>query len=149
MLGDDIAAALPVLQAEAESMFGCTFDVFSPSPDPVVVDGLEVQGYNDEAPTPGKVQGGSQSAADTATREVTVGGVSRPVLAGGLHIPVSATVPVAGDRGVGWEYLCKAVAAPGDQALVGRRYLVVNVPAKNYATARRLDVVEVGAPEEA
>jgi len=106
------------------------------------VDDIEVQVYADEEPTFGKVQGGSQSTSDTATRYVKVGGVERPVLAAGLHIPISAVVPKAGDRGVGWEYECTAVTDPADQALVGRRYLVVNVPAKTYATARRLDVVE-------
>lgn len=135
-------------QALAESLFGCTFDAYSPN-GTTTVSGLEVQAYAAEGSTPGKVQGGSQSTADTATREVTVGGVSQPVLAGGLHIPVSAPVPTAGDRGIGWEYQCAAVGSPGDQALVGRRYLVVNVPAKTYATARRLDVVEVPVPEGA
>jgi hypothetical protein len=107
------------------------------------VNGLEVPAYATEGTTPGKIQGGSASTADTATEFVTVGGVRRPLLRGGLHIPISAPVPVAGDRGIGWEYACTAVASPGDPALVGRRYLVWSVPAKLYATARRLDVVEV------
>jgi hypothetical protein len=111
------------------------------------VDGLEVQAYAQHDDTVGKVQGGSASTQDTATEFIQIGGVKRPIMRGGLHIPVGAPVPVAGDRGVGWEYHCIAVATPGDQSLVGRWYLVVNVPAKTYATARRLDVVEVPIPE--
>lgn len=140
------AAAMTAGQSAAEALMGCTFDAHSPN-GTTTVDGLQVQAYANEGSTPGKVQGGSTSTADTATEFVTVGGVRRPLLRGGLHIPVGAPVPRAGDRGVGWEYHCTAVAAPGDQALVGRWYLVVNVPAKSYATARRLDVVEVPAPE--
>jgi hypothetical protein len=52
-------------------------------------------------------------------------------------------VPTAGDQGIGWEYLCTAVGAHDDPTLLGRRFLVVNAPAKSFATARRLDVVEV------
>lgn len=108
-----------------------------------VVGGLEVPAYADEGSTVGKVQAPSAQAGDTPTRTVTVGGVSRPVLAGGLHIPVGSDLPVAGDQGVGWEYECTSVGAVSDASLVGRRFLVVGVPAKSFATARRLDVVEV------
>lgn len=139
-------SVLPFLQRQAESLMGCTFAVYSPNDTPAIVDGLEVQQYDPQGTTPGKVQGGSASTADTATEYVTIGGVQRPLMRGGLHIPVSATIPVAGDQGVGWEYQCSTVADPGDQSLVGRRYLVVNAPAKTYATARRLDVVEVEVP---
>jgi hypothetical protein len=52
-------------------------------------------------------------------------------------------VPTAGDQGIDWEYLCTAVGAHDDPTLLGRRFLVVNAPAKSFATARRLDVVEV------
>lgn len=139
-------ARLGAFQARAESLFGCTFAAYSPN-GTTTVDGLEVQAYAAQGTTSGKVQGGSSSTQDTATREVTVGGVSRPVLVGGLHIPVSAPVPVAGDLGVGWVYHCTAAVAPADVALMGRWFLVVNAPAKTYATARRLDVVEVPVPE--
>lgn len=119
-----------------------TFTAYSPNGF-TTVSGLEVPAYADEGDTPGKIQGGSASTADTATEYVTVGGVRRPLLRGGLHIPISAPLPRAGDRGVGWEYECTAVGALSDPSLAGRRYLVVNVPAKSLATARRLDVVEV------
>lgn len=108
-----------------------------------IVGGIETQAYAAEGTTRGKLQGSSASVADAATRMVTVGGVSRPVLAGGLHVPVSADLPVAGDRGVGWEYEVTAIDSHDDPTLLGRRFLVVGVPAKSFATARRLDVVEV------
>jgi hypothetical protein len=65
------------------------------------------------------------------------------VLRAGLHIPISSDLPTAGDRGVGWEYEVTAIDSFDDPTLLGRRFLVVNAPAKSFATARRLDVVEV------
>lgn len=130
-------------RAEAESLFLDTFAAFSPNGTTTDADGFEVPAYADEGSTPGKVQGQSSQASDTYSRTVTVGGVERQVLQGGLHIPLSAPVPAAGDRGIGWEYVCTAVGPATDPALLNRRYLVVSTPAKSYATARRLDVVEV------
>jgi len=86
------------------------------------------------------MSGQSQQSQDPYTREVTVAGVARPVLQGGLSIPVGATMPA-----VGWEYQVTAVGASDDPQLKGRRFHVVSVPAKSFATARRLDVVEVPA----
>ena len=119
-----------------------TLAAYSPNGS-TTVGGLEVQAYASEGATPGKVQGGSASTADTATEYVTIGGVRRPLLRGGLHIPVSAALPAAGDQGVGWEYVVTALGPSDDPTLLSRRYLVVNVPAKSFATARRLDVAEV------
>lgn len=119
-----------------------TFTAYSPNGF-TTVSNLQVPAYASEGLTAGKVQGGTASTRDPVTRTVTIGGVVRPVLEGGLHIPISATVPMAGDRGIGWEYLCTAVGPNDDPALLNRRYLVVSVPAKSFATARRLDVVEV------
>lgn len=119
-----------------------TFTAYSPN-GYTTVSNLKVPAYADQGSTPGKVQGGAASTRDPVSRTVMVGGVERPVLEGGLHIPLSAPVPKAGDRGIGWEYLCTAVGPLDDPALLNRRYLVVSVPAKSFATARRLDVVEV------
>lgn len=151
-LAGRVAGRIARGQAAAEALFGCTFEAYAPS-GKNIVDGLQVQQYQlqpftgEVEGTPGKVQGGAASTRDPVSRTITIGGVARPVLEGGLHIPISAPVPKAGDRGIGWEYKCTAVVAPGDPALVGRWFLVVSVPAKTYATARRLDVVEVSVPE--
>lgn len=107
-------------------------------------DGFEVPEFDPQATHKGKAQAGARDGDDTTTRYVNVGGVDRPVLAGGLHIPIGAPVPVASEqRGQATEYVVTAVGAVDDPALLGRRYMVVNAPVKSFATARRLDVVEV------
>ena len=150
MLGNDIRAALPELQAHAESMMTLTLTAYSPAGATKDADGYDVQQYADEGETPGKIQGGSQAGKDTQTRYVNVGGTERPVLAGGLHIPLdrfifdmSLLIVADEQRGVGWEFEVSELGPHDDPALLGRRYLVVEVPAKSYATARRLSVVEV------
>lgn len=106
--------------------------------------GYEVPALTPGTPVPGKVQSGSQAGSDTATRYVKVGSVERPVLAAGLHIPITAAVPMAGEqRGLGTEYVVTAVGPADDTALLNRRFLVVAVPVKSFATARRLDVIEL------
>lgn len=108
--------------------------------------GLEVPTFTTGATTPGKVQAPSAQAGDTSTRTVTIGGVERPVLTAGLHLPISAAVPNAGQphiAGGAWEYVVTAIGTHDDPALLGNRYRVVEVPAKSFATARRLDVIEI------
>jgi hypothetical protein len=136
-------AEINELRADAESMMTLTLKAWEPN-GTALVDGYKQQTYADRGTTIGKVQGSSQAGRDPEARTVRIGEVERPVLAGGVHIPISATVPVGGlQRGKGWEYEVVAVGAGDDPALVGRRYLVVEVPVKSKATARRLDVVEV------
>lgn len=101
------------------------------------VDGLDEQTWVEQDVTRGKVSGRSRDS-DTNTRTVTIGGVERVVAEGGLHLPLDAELPA-----IGWEYVCTAVGPSSDPSLLGRRWRVVDVPAKSYATARRLDVVEV------
>lgn len=144
-LNDDITRALPELRRQAESMMTLTLAAYSPNglmPGP---GGYDVPSFNPEGQTFGKIQAGSQAGGDTSTRYVKIGGTDRPVLTGGLHIPITAKVPNPGEErgqvGGGWEYVVTAVGPCDDPALLGRRYLVVGVPAKSYATARRLDVV--------
>jgi len=122
-----------------------TLTPYSPTGDTTTdADGYRVPEYAAGTPTVGKVASGTQAGSDTPTRYVSIGGVERPVLSGGLHIPIGAPVPVAGEqRGHGWEYVVTTVGREDDPALLGRRFLVVGVPVKSHATARRLDVVEV------
>lgn len=144
-LNDDITAALPEMRRQAESMMTLTLAAYSPTGLTKDADGYDVPTFTFEGQTFGKVQAGAQAGGDTATRYVTIGGVERPVLASGLHIPITAKVPSPGEErgqiGGGWEYLVTTVGPLDDLALLGRRYLVVGVPAKSKATARRLDVV--------
>jgi hypothetical protein len=141
-LNDDVARALPEMRRQAESMMTLTLAAYSPNGTTKDGDGYDVPQFNPEGQTFGKVQAGAQAGGDTPTRYVKIGGVERPVLSGGLHIPIAAKVPVASEqRGHAWEYVVTALGPLDDPALLGRRYLVVGVPAKSYATARRLDVV--------
>ena len=126
-----------------------TLTAYSPNGTPTDADGYQVPDYLDEGDTPGKVQAGTRAGQDAPTRYVSVGGVDRPVITGGLHIPLDMFVldglliAASDQRGIGWEFEVISIGPDDDPALLGRRYLVVGVPVKSYATARRLDVVEV------
>lgn len=136
MLNAAIEQTLPLLRAEAEGTMRDSFTAYAFTSSKV--DDLDVQARVSQGVTPGKVAGPSAAAADTQARTVSVGGTERLVVEGGLHIPIAAPFPA-----IGWEYVCDSVGPASDPALVGRRWRVVDVPAKSYATARRLDVVEV------
>lgn len=131
-------------RAMAEALMSDTFMAYAPNGEFTTdAHGDQVPDYDPMGSTFGKAQGTSAVGKDSVTRTVVIGGVDRPVVEGGLQIPLSAPLPVAGPRGTGWEYVCTAVGPLSDPALLGRRWLVENVPAKSYATARRLDVAEV------
>lgn len=100
-------------------------------------DGEEEPVYADEFTTRCRV--GGPNRADTPTvRTVEIGGVERPVIEGGLRLPVG--VPAVRR---GWLFEITAVGGTSDPRLVGRKYLIQDDPVKTSATARRLDVVEV------
>lgn len=147
---DAIESALPDLRREAEAMMTLTLSAYRPDGTTTDANGYEVPafalvpyaaGVND---TPGKVQSGSQSGSDAPTRYVSIGGIERPVIEAGLHLPIGAPVPVGSQQqGLAWEYEVTALGRRDDPALLNRRYMVVEVPAKSFATARRLSVVEL------
>lgn len=121
-----------------------TLTAFSPNGTAPNADGYDALAFKAEGSTVGKVQASTVAGDDPRSRSVLIGGVERPVLEAGLHIPIGAPVPAAGvQRGIGWEYVVTAVGPLDDPALVGMRFLVVAVPVKSKATARRLDVVDV------
>lgn len=132
-------------RAAAEALMVDTFTPYAPNGSTTGGDGLQVPAYTTKTATVGKTQSRSMQS-EVGHRMVRVGDVERPVLEAGLHIPMTALVPVAGDQGVGWEYVCTAVGVGSDPALVGRRWLVVSVASKTFQTSRRLDVVEVTSP---
>lgn len=143
-LPDRVAATLERGRAMAEAMMTLTLAAYSPDGLDKDANGRDVPAFIHEGATFGKVQGGSQSGKDTPTRYVSIGGVERPVLTAGLHIPIGALVPVASEqRGQAWEYEVTAIGAQDDPALLGARFMVVGVPMKSKATARRLDVVQL------
>jgi hypothetical protein len=138
-----IGSALVRGQRAAEAAMTLTLTAYSPNGYTTDGDGLQVRAFANEGATRGKVQGSSSSVADAGTQYVTIGGVSRAVMRAGVHLPVASDLPVAGDQGIGWEYAVTALGPDDDPSLLGRRFLVVGVPAESFATARRLDVVEV------
>lgn len=119
-----------------------TFTAYAPAGTTKDADGMEVQGYAVQGTTVGKIQGRSRDS-NTNARTESVGGVDRPVVEGGLHIPVDAPAPVSGARGTGWEYVLTTPGTSTPPELVGSRWLVVDSPAKSHMTARRLDVVRL------
>lgn len=144
-LQDAINGTLPRLRAEAEARMTLTLAAFEPTGDTTTdADGYNVLVYDPKGSVSGRIRGGSQSAGDSTTRYVNIGGVERPVLTGGLHLPIGSLVPVASEqRGVGWEYEVTELGPVDNPALLGRRFLVVGVSLVAQATALRLDVVEV------
>lgn len=135
---------LPFLRAEAEGVMQDTFVAYSPTGTHTTDDdGFDVPQYAPAGTTRGKIAGSSKQSRDTKAREVKIGGVDRPVVEGGLHIPISSAVPKAGEYGAGWEYVLTALGPITDPSLLNSRWLVVDAPAKSHATARRLDVVRL------
>jgi hypothetical protein len=138
-----IESELPFLRAEAAAMLQDTFTAYKPNGKTTDGNGFEVAAYATQGDTPGKIAGPSMQSRDTNVRTVTVGGMERPVVEGGLHIPIDSPVPAAGQYGFGWEYELTDLGPSTDPSLLGSRWLVVDAPAKSYATARRLDVVRL------
>lgn len=121
----------------AERLMADVFAAYSPNGFSTDADGMKVPAFTSEGSTFGRLHAGVRLQSVSATT-TTVGGVERPVYDGGIRIPISATVP-----GVGWEYVLTSAGPATDPALVGRRWHVVGTQADSYATARRLNVVEV------
>lgn len=135
-------AALLRGRARAEELMVDTFAAYAPGAEITKANGLPGVGYSLQYTTLGKATGRPRAleSKDTRTNYVLVGKTKRPVIRGGLAIPMSAEIPVAGDFGFGWELECTAAHDDSDPNLVGMRFLVVGVSARTYQTARRLDV---------
>jgi hypothetical protein len=113
------------------------FAAYSPNGFTTGADGMKTPAFASEGSTLGRLHAGVRLQSVAATTSA-VGGVDRPVYDGGIRIPVSSAAP-----SVGWEYQMTAAGPATDPALAGRRWHVVGVQADSYATARRLNVVEV------
>lgn len=143
-LGDAIEQELPYLRQQAESLHTLTLAAYSPNGFTMSPGGYKLPAFTFEGNLFGKIQGGSQAGKDGDTRYVTIGDTDHPVMTAGLHISIGAKVPVASEqRGVAWEYEVIGLGTMDDPALLGRRYMVVSTPAKSFATARRLDVIDI------
>lgn len=145
-------ARLGSMRAHAESLMADTLTAYVPTAQ--TIDGLEVDVYTAQGTTPGKVQGTSVTGRDTVSRTVTIGGADLTVVEGGLQIPLSEFVGPDGlaivaseQRGIAWEFAVTAIGPTTDPALLGRWFMVTNVPVKSAATARRMDVVVVPPPD--
>lgn len=121
---------------------GDEFAAYSPGDSTTDADGMQTPGYNPEGFTRGKIQGRSRES-DSNARTVSIGGVERDLIEGGLHIPVDAPAPSAGDLGAGWEYVLTSLGPSTPADLLNSRWLVIDAPIKSYMTARRLDVVRL------
>lgn len=131
-----VGTALAAGRAAAEALMLDEFTalVYTDTTD---ADDLEVKDWEPQGdPVPGKfpskVNGQPQN-----TRMVNVGGVDRPVIEGGLHLPWSAS-PEPGMR-----YRCTAVGPDTHPSALNRTVHVVEAPISSDMTAWRLDVVEV------
>lgn len=125
-------AYLTDLRGDVEALMLDTFAAYEPGW--AKVDGLDEDADIAKGETRGRLTG----PREPASRTVEIGGVERPVVEGGLSIPLSAPLPK-----IGWEYVCTEVDPTSDPSLLGRRFRVVGLGARSHATARRLDVVEV------
>lgn len=100
-------------------------------------DGYSVPGYGEVDVTLGKIPNKRLGGDATNASTVTVGGVERVVIKGGLH------VPWADSPEVGWEYVLTWPGPTTHTSMLGKRFQVVETHPASGMTAWRLDVVEV------
>lgn len=135
-------------RADAESLMRATLRGYAPTnrSEQNETSGREERVWDDKGTTAGKLPGISKVSLDARIFDVNVEGQDVVKFVTSLHVPLRAYVdPTTGALQItpGWEFVCEGVAAGMDPAHVGRRWRVVGVPIKDYATARRLDVEEV------
>jgi len=137
MLGDAIAAALPELRAEAAGMMTDTFHLLALT-ETTDADGMSVHAWAPTGdPIPGRFPSRRSGGDAQNMRMVDVGGVERPIIEGGLHLPFSAS-PEPGQR-----YRCTAIGPRTHPSALGRTVQVIEAPVASNMTAWRLNVVEV------
>jgi len=132
-LGADLAAALPELRAEAESLM---LDTCTVSP----VTGVD---ESTGAPTPGTAVYAGRCRFQTTEVQVSepeAGGATYTVLSGRLHVPVAAFANPA----PGVDLVASCVTSANNPNLPGRMFRVTGPsPAKSLPTADRLPIEEV------
>lgn len=136
MIADDIAAALPELQAHAESMMTSTCVVRRPdggsAVDPATL--VATPTYLPDAIHVGRCKVQTRvlviSAEDTAESKITVQRLE-------LHVPVTA--------GPFEPYDVAEITSSRQPHLVGARYQIQEDDVKEWQTAKRLSVLMVGS----
>lgn len=103
--------------------------------------GLSEPTFADLFTTRCKVQ--PTSGDEVTTQTVTVGGVERVVYKGGIHMPIPEAGSAAVDLRRGDRLTILSIGPMTDPGVLGKTYEVVGFSGKSWATARRLDVVEV------
>lgn len=135
-----IESAILAGRAAAAATYGDTFTPYTYTW--TTVDGLDVQTWVAGDTTLGKIPNNVSTGAASNARTVTIGGIERVVIEGGLHLPWSAS-PV-----VGMEYVLTTLGPTTHPSMLNKRYHVVETHPTSAMTAWRLDVVDV-TPVEA
>jgi len=144
MLGDDLAAALPGLRAQAESMMVDTCTVTAAAGDPVWDDGAGA--YTPGAPTvlySGKCRVRQPNTGDS---KADAGEVSFSVSDRIVSLPLSGDGYTAGVTGipVGATVTIDAVSPVGDPFMAGKAFTYLSPASQEtHPTARRLRCKEV------
>ncbi|MCW2758063.1 MAG: hypothetical protein JWO46_1809 [Nocardioidaceae bacterium] len=145
MIGDDIAAVLPGLRAQAESMMrdmGQAFD-----PDGTVTNprtGVAEKAFTATTDVGKcKIQGTSTTGHDTGAETIKIGDHEFVVVTAGLHRPWDS--PLLAN---GWQWRITAPGPLSDPTLAGAIFQIIRPSGsrKSLATARRYDVVEMPWP---
>ena len=130
MLGDDLAAALPELRAQAESMMLDTVTITRPGGTVTAEDGTVT------TPAPVVYQGRARwKPPTTSATQSEVGAAIIVTTPGEVHIPVGAYVPEPGD-------IIECAASVFDPSLVGRRTVVRSRFGGSLVTAYRIPIQE-------
>jgi len=130
-LGEDLAAVLPELRAEAESLMLDSCTIVRPG-DPVTDPNTGVVTPGGSTVYTGKVKIQTYEAQESNPE---AGGATFTVQRYALHIPVGSYQPAVGD-------VASITTAALDPNMVGRSYRVTALLHKTLATAYRLGVEE-------
>lgn len=129
MIVDAVAAALPELQAAAESLMTSTVTVTRVDPDAEPAWDEDTGTYTDSTTTvyTGRAKVQTFQAFEA---EPEAGGAQRVIQRYYLHVPVSAGIFLPGDRA--------EVTASANPLLIGNVYVVAAAHEKDWQTAQRL-----------
>jgi hypothetical protein len=137
----NLSAAVLAGRAAAEETHQDTFTAYSPNGTTTDGNGFEVRAYATRASRPARSP--ARSPATRTPARSRSAAWSAPWSRAACTSPSTPRSPLVGEYGVGWEYVLTDLGPLTDPSLLDSRWLVVDAPAKSYATARRLDVVRL------